>query len=90
MLDGENIKNLKVEWLRSQIGLISQEPALFSSSIKDNILYGRSASLDDVEEAAKSARAHAFISSLPEAYDTQVDVYLYQQHMGITVGNDTP
>ena len=59
MLDGENIKNLKVEWLRSQIGLISQEPALFSSSIKDNILYGRSASLDDVEEAAKSARAHA-------------------------------
>lgn len=61
-----------MEWLRSQIGLVSQEPALFASSIKDNILYGRSASMDEVEEAAKIAHAHTFISSLPEAYDTQV------------------
>jgi ATP-binding cassette subfamily B (MDR/TAP) protein 1 len=72
LLDGENIKHLKVEWLRSQIGLVSQEPALFASSIKENILYGRSATMDEIEEAAKIAHAHAFISSLPEAYDTQV------------------
>jgi ATP-binding cassette subfamily B (MDR/TAP) protein 1 len=77
MLDGENVKNLKVEWLRSQIGLICQEPALLLSSIKDNILYGRTGSLEEVEEAAKSAHAHAFISSLPEAYDTQVNFLIF-------------
>lgn len=72
LLDGENIKNMRVEWLRSQIGLVSQEPALFTASIKENILYGRSATMDEVEEAAKFAHAHTFISSLPEAYDTQI------------------
>ncbi|KAL3650141.1 ABC transporter B member 20 [Castilleja foliolosa] len=72
LLDGENIKNLKLEWLRSQIGLVTQEPALLSLSIKDNISYGRNASLDQIEEAAKIAHAHAFISSLEKGYDTQV------------------
>ncbi|KAK6145325.1 hypothetical protein DH2020_022145 [Rehmannia glutinosa] len=72
LLDGENIKNLKLEWLRSQIGLVTQEPALLSLSIKDNIAYGRNASLDQIEEAAKIAHAHAFISSLDKGYDTQV------------------
>lgn len=42
LLDGENIKNLKLEWLRSQIGLVTQEPALLSLSIRENIAYGRS------------------------------------------------
>ncbi|KAG0562857.1 hypothetical protein KC19_9G176700 [Ceratodon purpureus] len=72
LLDGENIKNLKVEWLRSQIGLVSQEPALFKGSIMENICYGREASIDEIEEAAKIAHAHTFISSLPEGYATQV------------------
>ncbi|KAL6526717.1 ABC transporter B member 20 [Orobanche gracilis] len=72
LLDGENIKNLKLEWLRSQIGLVTQEPALLSLSIKDNIAYGRNASFDQIEEAAKIAHAHAFISSLDKGYDTQV------------------
>lgn len=71
-MDGENIKNLKLEWLRSQIGLVTQEPALLSLSIKDNIAYGRNVSLDQIEEAAKIARAHTFISSLEKGYDTQV------------------
>lgn len=71
-MDGENIKNLKLEWLRSQIGLVTQEPALLSLSIKDNIAYGRNASLDQIEEAAKIAHAHTFISSLDKGYDTQV------------------
>ncbi|PIN07940.1 Peptide exporter, ABC superfamily [Handroanthus impetiginosus] len=72
LLDGENIKNLKLEWLRSQIGLVTQEPALLSLSIGDNIAYGRDASLDQIEEAAKIAHAHTFISSLEKGYDTQV------------------
>lgn len=74
LLDGENIKNLKLEWLRSQIGLVTQEPALLSLSIRDNIAYGRDASSDQIEEAAKIAHAHTFISSLDKGYETQVHV----------------
>ncbi|XP_058109812.1 ABC transporter B family member 6-like isoform X2 [Magnolia sinica] len=73
LLDGQNIKSLKLEWLRSQIGLVTQEPALLSLSIRDNIAYGRStATLDQIEEAAKKAHAHTFISSLDKGYETQV------------------
>ncbi|KAL0720754.1 hypothetical protein Bca4012_035353 [Brassica carinata] len=72
LLDGENIKNLKLEWLRSQIGLVTQEPALLSLSIRENIAYGRDATPDQIEEAAKKARAHTFISSLEKGYETQV------------------
>ncbi|KAH0979788.1 hypothetical protein GBA52_006965 [Prunus armeniaca] len=72
LLDGENIKNLKLEWLRSQIGLVTQEPALLSLSIRDNIAYGRDATVDQIEEAAKIAHAHTFITSLEGSYDTQV------------------
>ncbi|XWS07812.1 hypothetical protein CRYUN_Cryun41cG0022900 [Craigia yunnanensis] len=72
LLDGENIKSIKLEWLRSQIGLVTQEPALLSLSIKDNITYGRDATLDQIEEAAKIAHAHTFISSLERGYETQV------------------
>ncbi|KAI3865020.1 hypothetical protein MKX03_012174 [Papaver bracteatum] len=73
LLDGENMKNLKVEWLRSQIGLVTQEPALLSLSIRYNIAYGRSgATFDEIEEAAKIAHAHSFISSLEQGYKTQV------------------
>ncbi|XVF83568.1 hypothetical protein PTKIN_Ptkin16aG0499700 [Pterospermum kingtungense] len=72
LLDGENIKNLKLEWLRSQIGLVTQEPALLSLSIKDNIAYGRDATFDQIEEAAKIAHVHTFISSLERGYETQV------------------
>jgi ATP-binding cassette subfamily B (MDR/TAP) protein 1 len=72
LLDGENIKNLKVEWLRSQIGLVTQEPALLSLSIRENIAYVRIATFDQIEEAAKTAHAHGFISSLEKGYETQV------------------
>ncbi|BFG22615.1 hypothetical protein CerSpe_088900 [Prunus speciosa] len=72
LLDGENIKNLRLEWLRSQIGLVTQEPALLSLSIRDNIAYGRDATVDQIEEAAKIAHAHTFITSLEGSYDTQV------------------
>jgi len=79
LLDGENIKNLKLEWLRSQIGLVTQEPALLSLSIMENIAYGRSATTDQIEEAAKTAHVHAFVSSLEKGYETQVLHLLYHR-----------
>lgn len=72
LLDGENINSLKLEWLRNQIGLVTQEPALLSLSIRDNIAYGRpNATSDQIEEAAKIAHVHAFICSLENGYETQ-------------------
>ncbi|KAK4419246.1 ABC transporter B family member 1 [Sesamum alatum] len=73
LLDGHDIKTLKLRWLRQQIGLVSQEPALFATTIKENILLGRpDASLIEIEEAARVANAHSFIVKLPDGYDTQV------------------
>eukprot|EP01018_Ginkgo_biloba_P022724 Gb_08707 [translate_table: standard] len=73
LLDGVNITTLQLKWLRDQIGLVSQEPALFATSIKENILFGKEgASMDQLIAAAKSANAHNFISKLPEGYDTLV------------------
>ncbi|KAH6802666.1 ATP binding cassette subfamily B1 [Perilla frutescens var. frutescens] len=73
VLDGHDIKTLKLRWLREQIGLVSQEPALFATTIKENILLGRAdASLVEIEEAARVANAHSFIVKLPDGYDTQV------------------
>ncbi|KAL8516702.1 hypothetical protein ACS0TY_015094 [Phlomoides rotata] len=73
VLDGHDIKTLKLRWLREQIGLVSQEPALFATSIKENILLGRGdASMVEVEEAARVANAHSFVMKLPDGYDTQV------------------
>lgn len=73
MLDGHDIKTLKLRWLREQIGLVSQEPALFATTIKENILLGRpNASMVEVEEAARVANAHSFIVKLPDGFDTQV------------------
>jgi hypothetical protein len=73
MLDGVELKDLKLRWLRSQIGLVSQEPALFGTSIRENLLLGRdSATQVEMEEAARVANAHSFIIKLPDGYDTQV------------------
>ncbi|KAI3677151.1 hypothetical protein L1987_86772 [Smallanthus sonchifolius] len=73
MLDGHDIKVLNLKWLRQQIGLVSQEPALFATTIKENILLGRpDASMVEIEEAARVSNAHSFIIKLPDAYDTQV------------------
>ncbi|KAJ6415530.1 hypothetical protein OIU84_004348 [Salix udensis] len=67
MIDGIDIKKLKVKSLRKHIGLVQQEPALFAASIYENILYGKEGSSEaEVIEAAKLANAHNFISSLPE------------------------
>ncbi|RWR74321.1 ABC transporter [Cinnamomum micranthum f. kanehirae] len=73
LLDKENIKNLQLKWLRSQMGLVSQEPILFATSIRENILFGdEMASMELIISAAKAANAHDFITALPDGYDTQV------------------
>ncbi|XP_058115512.1 ABC transporter B family member 15-like isoform X2 [Magnolia sinica] len=73
LVDGINIQRIQLKWLRSQMGLVSQEPALFATSIKENILFGKEeATMEEVIAAAKAANAHDFISQLPLGYDTQV------------------
>lgn len=75
LLDGIAIDKLQLKWLRSQMGLVSQEPALFATTIKENILFGKEdASMEQVIEAAKASNAHNFICQLPQSYDTQVSV----------------
>ncbi|XP_051133578.1 putative multidrug resistance protein [Andrographis paniculata] len=73
LLDGYKINRLHLKWLRSQMGLVNQEPVLFATSIKENILFGKEgASMEEVEKAAKAANAHDFIVTLPDAYETHV------------------
>jgi len=67
LIDGKNISTLNVAWLRSHIGIVSQEPVLFTGSIEDNIRFGKSDATDEeVRAAAKMANAHEFIMALPE------------------------
>jgi ATP-binding cassette subfamily B (MDR/TAP) protein 1 len=72
LLDGNNIKDLNVSWLRSQIGLVGQEPTLFATTIAQNIAYGlgpdRKATREQVEKAAKMSNAHDFIMGFPGGY----------------------
>ncbi|NTX37664.1 ATP-binding cassette domain-containing protein [Myxococcus sp. CA033] len=72
-LDGHALTTLEPEWLRRNIGMVAQEPQLFSCSIADNIRYAKPDATDaQVEEAARAANAHDFIQRFPEAYGTQV------------------
>jgi ATP-binding cassette, subfamily B (MDR/TAP), member 1 len=73
-LDGVEIKSLEVSWLRSQMGLVSQEPVLFNDTIRANIAYGKHREMSEEEliNVAKAANAHEFISSLAQGYDTSV------------------
>ncbi|CAL1376317.1 unnamed protein product [Linum trigynum] len=72
-LGGADLRDLDIKWLRRQTALVGQEPALFAGTIRDNIAFGEpNASWAEIEEAAKDAYIHKFISSLPEGYDTEV------------------
>ncbi|KAL0424341.1 UNVERIFIED_CONTAM: ABC transporter B family member 19 [Sesamum radiatum] len=72
LLDNVDIKTLQLNWLRNQIGLVNQEPALFATTILENILYGKpDATMTEVEAAASAANAHSFITLLPNGYNTQ-------------------
>ncbi|NXX73467.1 MDR3 protein, partial [Urocolius indicus] len=75
LLDGQNAKTLNIQWLRAQIGIVSQEPMLFDCTIAENIAYGdnsRQVSYREIVSAAKEANIHSFIESLPKKYSTRV------------------
>nr|XP_029147339.1 putative multidrug resistance protein [Arachis hypogaea] len=79
LLDGHKISRLQLKWFRSQFGLVNQEPVLFATSIKENILFGKEgASMENVISAAKSANAHDFVVQLPDGYETQVGQFGFQ------------
>ena len=66
-MDGNDIKDINVKWLRRQIGVVSQEPVLFDGSVSDNIRLGRDgATQTEIEDAAKMANAHSFIMNFPD------------------------
>lgn len=81
-LDGVDLKDINVKWLRSQIGLVSQEPTLFATSVKENVAHGlintphenasEETKMELVREACIKSNAHDFISKLPNGYDTLV------------------
>ncbi len=73
LIDGHDIREVKLRGLREQIGIVPQETALFSSSVRDNIAYGKlDATEDEIEAAARAANAHDFISGLVDGYATLV------------------
>ncbi|XP_031254777.1 ABC transporter B family member 15-like, partial [Pistacia vera] len=73
LLDGVSTDRLQLKWLRSLMGLVSQEPVLFATTIKENILFGKEdAAMEEIIESAKASNAHNFICQLPQQYDTQV------------------
>jgi ATP-binding cassette subfamily B protein len=72
-IDGHDLRDLKLESLRAQIGIVLQETTLFTGSVRDNIAFGKpDASMEEVTAAAKAAAAHDFILSFPDGYDTSV------------------
>jgi len=73
LMDGKDIRDITIESLRKQIGIVLQDNILFSDSVKSNILMGKPGATDEeVMEAAKAANAHDFIMELPQGYDTKV------------------
>jgi ABC-type multidrug transport system fused ATPase/permease subunit len=73
LLDGEDVRDLRLEELRGAIGIVSQDPFLFSTTVRENIAFGAPlASDEDVERAARMAQAHEFVAELPDGYDTVI------------------
>ncbi|HSB18867.1 MAG TPA: ABC transporter transmembrane domain-containing protein [Anaeromyxobacteraceae bacterium] len=73
LLDGRDLRELDPRWLRRQIGVVSQEPILFSGTVADNVRYGRPDASDaEVEAAARAANAHEFVARFPDGYATRV------------------
>ncbi|KAI9311516.1 putative ABC transporter protein [Dichotomocladium elegans] len=74
LLDGKDIRDINLKWLRSQIGVVSQEPVLFNMTVRQNLLMGvhQVVSESDIAKACQKANCHSFISKLPKGYDTIV------------------
>ena len=72
-LDGLSMNDLKISYLREQIGMVSQDPFLFNGTVAENILYGNvEANRDQMEKASQAANAHDFIKDLQDGYDTLI------------------
>ncbi|KAF6726718.1 Bile salt export pump [Oryzias melastigma] len=72
-LDGHDLRSLNIQWLRSLIGIVEQEPVLFATTIAENIRYGRAGvTMEDIIQATKEANAYSFIMDLPQKFDTLV------------------
>ena len=74
---GKDISAYDRKYLRSQVGLVGQEPVLFDTTVAENISLGKpEATKEEIEKAAKDANAHDFVSSMPEGYNTNVGKYI--------------
>ena len=83
MIDGNDVKDVTIESLRSQLGIMTQDNYLFSGTIKDNIKYGKlDATDEEIERAAKIVHAHDFITKLEKGYDTE----LSERGSGLSAG----
>ncbi len=73
LFEGTDVRELKLDELRRSLAMVAQEPVLFSGSIRDNIAYGRDgATMTEIEQAARDANAHDFITGFPDGYDTMI------------------
>ncbi|KAI8003263.1 ABC transporter B family member 11 [Camellia lanceoleosa] len=83
LIDGINVKEFQLRWIRGKIGLVSQEPVLFTSSIRDNIAYGKDgATIEEIKVATELANAAKFIDKLPQGLDTMVGEHGIQMSGG--------
>ena len=81
--NGDDLKDLNVKWYRNEIGLVSQEPTLFDITVAENIKFGMpNATQEQIEDAAKKANAHSFISEFPDGYNTLVGTAASSQISG--------
>lgn len=84
LIDKKDLRDINVHWWRSQVGMVSQEAALFNISIADNIAYGdlsRQVTIDEIIEAAKNANIHDFIQSLPQVLLTYLSILFKRNYM---------
>jgi ATP-binding cassette subfamily B protein len=73
MIDGLDVRDYKIKSLRGQVGIVRQDPFIFSTTFKGNIAYGvEDATMEEIERAAKEAKIHDYIVSLPKGYDTEI------------------
>src|SRR6202040_2418827 len=90
-IDGVDVREYQLESLRNQIAMVLQPPLIFPLSVRDNIAYGRPGAADaEIEEAARLARIHALIASLPEGYDTVIGESGIALSEGENTGGKTP
>ena len=82
LVDGRDVRDCSLVWLRRQVGLVLQDTVLFTGTVAENIAYGLEVGQDEIEAAAKVADAHEFISRLPDGYDTE----LGQRGVGLSGG----